>query len=111
MHSMICRVDDHGVRYRALLFVCPGCFTFHEFDTGLHMLPVNTSRKTPAWHWNGDLEFPTITPSILTCKDHPDRVCHSFLTNGVFDFLTDSAHMFAGLKMPMVDLPHWVVHD
>ena len=113
-------VDDHGVVYQALMFVCPGCATpYPHLDgtlhtpSGLHMLPVNSPQKSPSWGWDGNLEAPTLSPSILT-KIHPyDEmsrplgVCHSFLVAGVFQFLGDSTHEFAGQQVPLPDLPQW----
>lgn len=57
--------------HKHLLFMCPcGCGAFVR-------LPVNHSN---GWNWNGNLEKPTLTPSILqvNCK------WHGFLTDGVF---------------------------
>lgn len=111
MKSMIRNVDDHGVHYEALMFVCPGCYTFSEHDTGLHMLPVNSKEKSPSWDWDGNLEAPTLSPSILSNKDNPQLRCHSFLKAGVFEFLEDCAHSLAGLHVPMMDLPDWIIHE
>jgi hypothetical protein len=73
------------------------------------MLPVNCGDiKTPSWDWNGDLERPTLSPSILT---QGYTVCHSFLRDGVFEFLTDSTHSLAGQSVPIPDLPKWVEEE
>lgn len=75
------------------------------------------------WSWDGDLERPTISPSVLV---HPhDRfidgslerpaltapenitttpLCHSFVTDGRIEYLSDSTHALAGQT---VDLPEW----
>ena len=104
-------VDDHGDKYQALLVWCPGCEkTEPEVEPfgGLHMLPVTGDKeKRPTWDWNGDLELVTLQPSILT-KYGETEVCHSFLTNGIWNFLPDSTHKLAGQKVPMVELPWWV---
>ena len=71
--------DDEST-YSALMFACPGCAEMHGND-GIHILPVNTTLVQPSWDWDGDLEFPTISPSILTGKGGPQR-CHSFLAFG-----------------------------
>lgn len=106
-------VENYGkpdeFRYTALMFCCPGCATKHE--PGLHMLPVNTTLKSPSWTWDGNLEAPTLSPSILSHKDHTEWRCHSFLKAGVFEFLGDCAHEFAGQHVPMPDLPDWVTHE
>ncbi len=111
MKSLL-RVVIHGeVRYPCLMFVCPGC---KEADgTGLHMLPVDTDQKQPSWDWDGDFEKPTLTPSILTNTGPAEnpRICHSFLREGVFEFLNDSTHSLAGTHAPMPDLPDWVISE
>ena len=59
------------------------------------------------WGFNGDLENPTITPSILVNGD-PRLLnpavprCHSFVTNGKIHYLEDCTHLFAGQT---IDLP------
>ena len=113
MKSMLRRVDDHGTRYEALMFCCPGCAVMHEHSSGLHMLAVNSVVKSPSWDWDGDLDAPTLSPSILTRSPRPagERVCHSFLRAGVFEFLADCTHPLAGQHVPIPDLPDWVIED
>lgn len=112
------RTVEHGdIKYDALMLWCPGCVTkFHA--TGLHMLPISdTQGKRPQWTWNGSLELPGVEPSILTKMTWGDEgtpkefVCHSFLRNGIWDFLTDCTHEMAGQKVPMVPLPDWMVDE
>lgn len=92
---------------RRLCFWCPGCQEVHA---------VYLDR----WQWNGNRDFPTLTPSILVRSGHyasgdssscwctynaahPDdpapfvcSVCHSFVTDGKIIFLVDSTHSYAG---------------
>ena len=105
------RYDD--VVVSSLMFVCPGCVAGGPdgYD-GLHMLPVNGPPELdrPSWDWDGNLEAPTLSPSILTnhIEDSSPRPrCHSFLRAGVFEFLTDSEHPLAGQHVPIPDLPKW----
>jgi hypothetical protein len=113
-------VDDHGVRYDALMFMCPGCATPYTLidgtehtPSGIHMLPVNSSAKSPQWTWDGNLEAPTLSPSILSHihpyddQSRPQGVCHSFLVAGVLQFLGDCTHPLAGQNVPLPDLPGW----
>lgn len=59
---------------------------------------------TPNWTWNGDTDKPTLRPSILTHwqagdgngNPEPDIVCHSFICEGVVQFLNDCTHEMAG---------------
>lgn len=110
MKSEIRHVDDHGVSYDCLAFVCPGCISLHPGSSGLHMLPVNTDKKKPSWTWDENLEKPTLNPSILTGKD-TELICHSFLRGGIFEFLGDSTHAMAGRHVPMPDLPDWFTEE
>lgn len=81
---------------------CPGCNDVHRVDD--------------KWTWNGSTTAPTITPSILVTLDYavrPDlnRRCHSFLTDGVWQFLGDCSHAMAGQSVPMVPVPDWMVAE
>jgi hypothetical protein len=84
------------VRDDMVSFVCPGCERRHH-------LPVNRHER-PSWSWNGDVERPTLSPSILATLDRPTRseVCHSFVRDGRIEFLGDCTHALAGKT---VDLP------
>ncbi len=104
MKASLRTVNDHGVTYQALVFVCPGCAEIS--GSGFHMLPVNSETKTPSWDWDGNLEAPTLSPSILT--NLHNGTCHSFLRAGVFEFLSDCTHSLAGTQAPMSDLEGWM---
>lgn len=112
-----------GEEYDALVFWCPGCERIDadgERQAGAHMLPVNcTVSDRASWTWDGNLEAPTLSPSILsrnnyyTGPDTPPRefVCHSFLKNGMFEFLGDCTHALAGQTVPIPPLPDWLVKE
>jgi Family of unknown function (DUF6527) len=79
------------------------------------ILPVQTTGKrdgTPNWTWNGSIDAPTINPSILTNwqagdgdgNPAPDIVCHSFVNNGMVEFLPDCTHSLAGQTVPLLDV-------
>lgn len=100
-----------------LRFWCPGCDGVHGINKG-----------PGGWTWNGDVNKPTFTPSVLvrsgchvpghkagdSCwctynAERPDEpapfkcyVCHSFVTDGRIQFLGDCTHALAGQT---VDLP------
>lgn len=141
---------------------CPGCHMMHPFT----IESDGKLNKGTTWQWNGDLEKPTFSPSLLCynsvhlcegehdpeiCWEYPDCEvrghsigaevdgeikwvfpnddmpekgqvyghgqphtrepawgnCHSFLQNGMWQFLGDSAHSLAGKTVPMVPLPGW----
>lgn len=114
MKAQIRNIDNHGVHYQALAFVCPGCK--ESGGEGVHMLPVNTTEHSPSWDWDGNIEAPTLSPSILTrtqpyVEGVPQGVCHSFLRNGVFAFLSDCTHSLADSLVPMPELPEWFTKE
>jgi hypothetical protein len=111
MKTSLRHIDDHGVKYDALMFACPGCAATREGYDGIHMLPVNAPAelKKPSWTWDGNREAPTLHPSILTKFnwDGVEHSCHSYLKNGIFEFLGDSTHAFAGQQVSLPELPVW----
>lgn len=107
------------VKENTVRFKCPGCSFNHVLNVDAH--------NRPAWGFNGNAESPTITPSIRAMSGHyvggrtsaeeclwcgPKRedddcrdlcyVCHSFVTDGKIQFLSDSTHHLSGQT---VDLP------
>lgn len=91
-------VESDGVTHHGWLFRCPGC-AMNLNDSGLHA-------PTTGWGFNGDLERPTFTPSILVqwTEGEKRHVCHSFVTDGKIQYLNDSTHPLAGQT---VELPDW----
>lgn len=81
-----------------LVFHCPGCGYDHPFNVG------GDASKHPQWTWNGSLERPTFSPSLLCNKDHAASRCHSYVTDGKIQFLNDCHH---NLKGQTVELPDW----
>jgi hypothetical protein len=104
-------------------FWCPGCNDPHAVGVG--------AGAGPRWGYNGNPDAPTFTPSVLVrsghyvpggaaergacwCTynaEHPDdpdpfrcTCCHSFVTDGRIQFLSDCTHALAGQT---VELPDW----
>lgn len=105
-------INKHGGGLYGYEFTCPGCAAWrsakpdeHSADDGTHMVPTTGPN---AWGFNGDVDRPTFTPSILvhevkrTDGSTFSPRCHSFVTDGRIAFCTDSAHALAGQT---VDLP------
>jgi hypothetical protein len=100
-----------------VMFYCPGCKNYHGVNTDQTSPNPLTGAK---WQWNGSLDSPTFTPSILVRGTVPitdaeadrimageafeptPRVCHSFVTAGRIQFLGDCTHELAGQT---VDIP------
>lgn len=82
---------------------CPGCEVIHR--------PlVEECDENPTWTWNRSLTKPTFRPSLLCNKDgtYPDRPrCHSWVTDGVWEFLSDCTHSLAGMKVPLTPVSEW----
>ena len=107
-------VSSDGVRYLRLW--CPGCGY-------AHMVVVGRDPGAPpgiTWEWDGNLDAPTISPSIKVTGvqwkpgDHFHKpthhvppgsqiVCHSFVRAGVWEYLSDCTHTLAGQHVPVPD--------
>jgi len=74
------------------LYRCPGCGYEHAFSSSVHK-------------YNGDVDKPTITPSLLHSNPQNYRTCHSFITDGKIQFLGDCWHE---LKGQTVELPDYL---
>lgn len=80
---------------------CPGCDHLHNVFTNAYKEPG------PKWYFNGDMDKPTFSPSLLNRRDPGEGgvfgyVCHSFIKNGRIEFFHDSTH---ALKGKTVELP------
>lgn len=74
-------------------------------------IPVMLKGKregTGNWTWNGDTEKPTLKPSILTRTKHGDNeiICHSFVNDGLVQFLHDCTHELKNQTVPLLDVEY-----
>lgn len=77
----------------------------------LHPYRVKGEAQGPMWKWNGNIESPTFTPSLLVNPGDESSVCHLFITNGKIEFLGDCFHNLRGTTVGLVDIPEpeiWV---
>lgn len=99
----------HTTEGQSVIFRCPACDENHRVTVG-------------PWSWNGSLDLPTFSPSVLVggvqwAEGEPFHkaehaavpaggaiVCHSFVTDGRIQYLGDCTHALAGQT---VDLPAW----
>jgi hypothetical protein len=90
---------------------------------------VTVSGNASPWAWNGSIESPTLSPSVLvrsghyapgqkpgSCwctynEEHADdpapfscAICHSFVKDGAIEFLSDCTHALAGQTVPLPQL-------
>lgn len=104
-------------------FWCPGCEQYH----GIYV----DRAEHPVWSFNGNYEKPTFSPSILIKSGHycdharpgdcwcnfkerfpgeggppPFKcgICHSFVTDGKIQFLSDCTHKLAGQTVELPDI-------
>jgi len=87
----------------AKLIFCPGCKQGHAFYTD-----SKDSPNGAVWTYNGNPRSPTFRPSMhvtyINSRSHRVTMCHSFVRDGMIQFLPDSRHDLAGQT---VDLPDW----
>lgn len=82
---------------------CPGCLAaFPESHArhGLNVANVHT--------WNGDVDRPTFTPSLMWNHEFGGMpagyICHSYITDGMIQFLSDCTHPLAGQTVELLDI-------
>lgn len=74
--------------------------------TGVLVLPVilrGSRDETGCWSWNGNTDIPTIRPSVKTTNR--SWTCHSWIGDGLIQFLDDSTHEFKGQTIDLLDVP------
>lgn len=118
--SEVLRVGDLQGGGRLLLAWCPGCDRQHAWyvvdDQG-----VSAHGPGHTWTWDGNIDRPTIGPSLLVHPDpplpsgekhvdgyKPQPLCHSYVRDGRWEFLSDSTHHLAGQTVDLVPLPDWL---
>lgn len=80
-----------------LVFYCFGCLY-------LHSIPVNSlNDEFLQWEWNGDLNSPSVTPSIRNAWESESRkyCCHLHVTDGKIIYANDCTHGFVNQTIEM----------
>ena len=81
--------------------LCPGCGFEHSFAVG----SSEHDQGRPVWEFDGNYETPTFNPSMLSNRNRDDEhkpICHSWLHDGIWQFLGDCTHEMAGQHVPMI---------
>lgn len=86
--------SDADAKEILLVFHCPGCGSGHFYR-------IKGAPGQPVWTWNGSRSSPTLEPSLLISRDHPEKRCHLFLRNGSLEFLQDCHHGLKGTTVPL----------
>lgn len=85
-----------------LMFETPG-------PISTRILPIQikgTRAGTGNWTWNGDVNKPTLKPSLLSKTYIGDKeiICHTFITDGKVIFLDDCTHELVGQTLDLLDI-------
>ena len=73
----------------------------YEYPIELPVITSGSRKKTGAWTWNGNLEKPTLKPSIKTIDGETKKIIHIWLTDGMCYYINDSINELAGRKVPL----------
>lgn len=96
------RFTDQDDTVEGWMFECPGC--------GIGHAPYTKNYPGgPVWSFNGDVEKPTFHPSVLVKWDFSGegmatKVCHSFVREGLIEFLGDCTHALAGQTVELPEI-------
>ena len=103
--------EKDGGYHGELGFKCPGCKEVHLITDNL--TDTEAIANGP-WIFNGDFENPTIQPSVLTRNylknpktgkhDIEINRCHSFITVGFIQFLSDCMHELRGQTIELPEI-------
>ena len=88
----------HSIEQDLVGFHCPGCKYAHVVTVNGRLNPQGAT-----WTWNGSVEKPTFSPSLLVNASHPESRCHSFVKDGQIQFLSDCAHELRGQTVDLKD--------
>ena len=86
---------------------CPACDFEHSFNVDLDQNGLHQEHDQPVWTFNGDYDLPTFRASMLANDGRVDEhhpICHSFLTDGRWEYLNDSTHDMAGQTVEVPEL-------
>lgn len=86
--------EGKKIHHTQYIYFCPACKHTHAFalkkDGGHH-------------EFNMDLDNPTVTPS-LNQNFTVGNKCHSYIKNGMIEFIYDCDHVMAGQTVPLPEI-------
>jgi hypothetical protein len=90
------RISNQSGEFHGWMIFCPGCKNAHVFDS--------------RWTFNGNRDKPTFRASMLV-HGNPENLkategryghrCHSFVTDGMIQFLGDCTHELVNQTVPL----------
>ena len=124
------RTSEYGPGGAGYTFWCPGCEEVHMFITQRG----EYRPQGPVWSFNGDVEKPTFSPSLIIWSGHyapgheegspcwctfnqdliekgeePSKfkcgICHLIMTDGIIQYCADSTHHLSGQSVHVPILP------
>jgi hypothetical protein len=103
--SKIYKTEPSGILY----FNCPGCNEQHPvYVEGIYKPSFSSAPIKSYWNWNGDMDNPTFNPSLLVNwvdrKTNKNMVCHSFIKDGMIQFLSDCTHELVNQTVELLEL-------
>lgn len=99
--------ESQTVPYMTVAFWCPGCRTEHPYRVvapGFTEADVRATHPNGCWAWNGSMEKPSFTPSLM-CNPNREDQCHLYVTDGKLLYCGDCHHDLRGQIMDMVPIP------
>lgn len=86
---------------------CPGCYEAakaqYPDNPNWWMLNAVHCFNNTIHGFNGDVDKPTLSPSLLVTGS--GVVCHSYVENGMIRFLGDCTHPLANQTVELLDVP------
>lgn len=90
------KIHANGNTREALVFYCEGC-------DGHHSVFID-GKGSPNWSWNGSLEKPTLSPSIKVTYNNQGKCCHTFVKDGMIQYLGDCYHDKKNTTIPLTEI-------
>ena len=82
-----------------IAFWCFGCRTRHSLKVA--------GNSKPRWDFNLNFDRPTLTPSVKVTAPPLNFCCHSFITDGKIQYLSDCTHKYAGKTVDLAEIEEY----
>lgn len=102
-HLLSSKLYKFTLASKAMYYWCPGCEMLHP----VYLQPDPSVGQTDVWQWNGDVDKPTFSPSLLLdySSKGTKNVCHVFIKEGKIQFLSDCTHALKNQTVPLPNIP------